>query len=160
MALWRIERTLNVPTLQIAGAYTALDVVGGRLALSLGGGYSGGGYIHSVMLLDHDNEKAAMTLYFWSEIPTAIADADNFAPTEAEAKYQIGSISLPAANYTSFNTTGYALGRASGKDAMSNEYIAWEYAPSGSIYCFLVCTATPTYTAATDLELRVLMFLS
>ncbi len=160
MALWRIERTTNALTNKIGGAYTANDVVGGLITISLGGGYSGGGYIHSVMLFDADNEKAAYTLYFWSQIPTAILDDAAFAPTEAEGIYQIGSISLPAANYTSLASNAYAIGRVSGKDAVCNEYVAWEYAPSGAIYAYLVCTATPTYTAVTDLTLRCVLFLS
>lgn len=161
MAEWRIERSLNVITNKIGGAYSAGDVVGGLITISLGGGYSGGGWINKLMLYDKDNEKAAYTLYFWSEIPTAIADDAAFAPKTAEGIYQIGSISLPAANYTTIaGDANYAIGRVSGEDVIDGEYLTWEYAPSGSIYCYLVCTATPTYTTVNDLTLRVLMYLS
>lgn len=160
MAVWRIERALVPLTVTAGSAYAANDVVGGLITVPLGIGHSGGGFIQSVMLVDKDNEKASFTLYFWSEKPTSIANDAAFIPQESEAIYQIGSISLPATQYTSLASNAYAIGRAAGDDAISGKELAWEYAPSGAIYCYMVCTGTPTYTAADDLILRVTMFLS
>jgi hypothetical protein len=161
MAEWRIEKAIVQVTVD-TNAYTANDVMGGLITIPLSTAYSGGGWIHRIQLVDHDNEKAAVHLYFFDNKPTAIADDASFVGglTEAEADYQIGSVALPAANYNSFNTNEYAIGRVSGKDTTDQEYIEWEYAPSGAIYCYIVCDATPTYTATTDLKLIVTMYLS
>jgi hypothetical protein len=133
---------------QIAGAYTANDVVGGLLTFTLGGAI-GGGILNSILLVDDDSEGAALDLYLFNAAPTTIADDAAFAPVVADLKKLITKISIVAGDYVTVNGNDFAL-----KETMNHIFSA----VNGLIYGYLVCTGTPTYTAATDLylELRVL----
>lgn len=127
-------------------AYTANDVVGGLLTFDVTGGAIGGGLINSAWVVDDDDEKAALKLYLFDEAPTTIADDAAFEPTAADLKKLVSVVSISA--YTTVNSNAYCV-----VEDINNVFTA----PNGNLYGYLVCTATPTYTAATDLTVKLMI---
>ena len=142
-----ITTALTVDT----NAYTANDVVGGLLTFNVANA-GGGGLIRWASVVDDDNEKAELTLYLFDQAPTAIADDAAFAPAIADLKKYIGKILFEAADYQTINGNAVAmLGHGVSTDFLNIDFNTVD----GNIYGYLVCTGTPTYTAATDLTLRL-----
>lgn len=138
-----VTKALTIST----SAYTAGDVVGGLITFNVANA-AGSGIISSVRIVDDDNEKAELTLYLFRSSPTAIADADTFAPSVADLKAMIGKIVFYAADYTTLNNNATVIKRGTTDD------INFEFTTtSGNIFGYLVCTGTPTYTAVTDLSI-------
>lgn len=136
-------KTIEVDLTISTSAYSAGDVVGGLITLdveSLGGG----GIIRRVMLIDDDDEKAAMKLHLFDSEPTTIANDAAYAPAIGDLQAQIGTVEISASDYTTYNGNALAI-----KDGLAIEFSAT------TLYAYLVCDATPTYTAAGDLTLRV-----
>ena len=133
-------RATVAPTIT-AGAYSAGDVVGGLLTFDVSGAPEGS-LLTRALLVDDDNEKPELTLYLFNAAPTTIADADAFAPAVADLKKLITKIVFAVADYVTVNSNAYAL-----KEDL-NDLIP---ANTGYVYGYLVCTATPTYTASSDL---------
>lgn len=136
------------PTLQIAGAYTAGDVMGGLQTLNVHSG-GGGGVLRALKIADKDNEKAALTLYFFDSSPTAIVDADPFTGVvDADALKLITKLNIAAADYTSVSTTfAYAYKAIDPGSIGGVDFVA----SAGLLYVYVTCDATPTYTAVGDL---------
>lgn len=132
-------------------AYTANDVVGGLITFNVANA-AGSGVIRWARLVDDDNEKAELTLYLFNESPTTIADDAAFAPAIADLKKYIGKILFQAADYETINGNAVAiLGHG-----VSTDYLNIDFTSSdGNLYGYLVCTGTPTYTAATDLHVTL-----
>lgn len=137
-----VEVTLTIGT----DAYTAGDVVGGLIALDVIG-VGNGGVVRRVMLVDDDNEKAAFKLHLFDAAPTTIADDAAYAPSVSDLKKQVGTVSI--SSYTTYN--GNAIAIVEGVDI--------DYSIDNFLYGYLVCDGTPTYTAATDLTLRMTVWL-
>jgi hypothetical protein len=131
----------NTPTIT-AGAYSANDVIGGLQEIDINA--SSGGTIRRVNLIDDDSEAAAMVLYFFDQQPSTIADNAAFAPTVADLKKLIGTVTVGAGDYVTVNSNDYAV---------LND-INLDYAISDTIWVYAVVTGTPTYTATTDLTFR------
>lgn len=131
-----------------AGAYTALDVVGGLLTFNVSSP-SGVGILNKLVIADDDDEKAVLTLYLFNAAPSTIADnaSTTGALLIADLKKLVCTISIAAADYKTINSNAYAV-----KEDINNVYKA---DGKGNLYGYLVCTATPTYTAATDLTLTL-----
>jgi hypothetical protein len=135
-----------------AGAYGAADVVGGLLTFSITSP-SGAGSINNVRVVDADNEKAACKLYLFSEAPAAIADNAAFSLALADLKKLIAIIPIASADYTTIGSDAVALVRVTTGDP-----VAYAADGKGCLYGYLVCDATPTYTAATDLTITLTVF--
>ncbi len=133
-------RATVAPTIATS-AYTAGDVVGGLLTFDISG-MPEGGLITRALLVDDDNEKYELTLYLFNAAPTTIADADPFAPAIADLKKLVTKITFAVADYVTVNSNAYAL-----KEDL-NDVVP---VTTGRLYGYLVCTSTPTYTAASDL---------
>lgn len=82
------------PTLQISGAYSQYDVVGGAMSLVTGGDIT----LRQVIVQDDGDQKEPYKLYFFRADPD-IADDAAFAPTDAELDNLAGSVSILASNY-------------------------------------------------------------
>lgn len=132
-------------------AYTAGDVVGGLLDLSILCGPGGGGVIRQVMVADAANQKEPYKLYLFDRKPTVIADDAAFAPVIADLQKLVGVIEIEAADYVTIGSLAYAI--VPGKDDVSNEPV---HHASGQLWGYLVATDTPDYAAATDLTLRII----
>jgi hypothetical protein len=153
MADWTYVKKKNTLVIT-AGAYTALDSVGGPQTVDFGG-YSGGGWIQEVFVRDDDNIKANLELWFFKSAPTVFADNVLFAPVLADLDLLLGVIDIPVANYRTIN--GNAVAWASGKNKYSDEFVHWGKGdiPNGILSYQTVCVATPTYvqTSAVKREL-------
>lgn len=129
-------------------AYTANDVMGGLLTFAIPGP-GNGGFISKIRIIDDDNEKAAVKLFLFNAAPTAIADDAAFAPAVGDLKKMISVVAIAAADYTTINSNAYAIkgdfGNSSQIDFLASD--------GGNLYAYLVCDATPTYTAAADLTI-------
>ena len=138
----------DVPVLQIVGAYTALDCVGAELLFVL---ESSKGSIKRLTIVDNDSESAQLILYLFNAQVTAPArtDADAFAPADADLAKLITAIPIAVADYVDVAAVSCAT------IELDREFII----PAGglTLYGTLVCVGTPTYTAATDLTVSLLV---
>lgn len=139
--------TITVSPTITAGAYSALDVVGGLLTFSLAGFTSNSGLVVSAKVDDDDGENAALVLHLFETLPTTVAD--NAAFSGVTFANQIGifsKASFAAADYTAVGANSYNL-VTDLNDAFNTTL--------GNLYGYLVCTATPTYTATTDIKVTI-----
>ena len=138
------NRTFNasVALTITAGAYSANDVVGGLLSFAVADTNGASGIIRGLRLTDGDNEKAACKLWLFSSAPSTIADNAAFAPSVADLQKCLGYLTIAAADYTTVNSNALAV-----VDELSFDFST----ANGTVYGYLVCDATPTYTATTDL---------
>jgi hypothetical protein len=126
-------------------AYTAEDVIGGLLTFDLTGLSENGGLINSALITDADNEKAALRLYLFESVPAVTTvDADPFAITVVDMAKLVADIRFATASYVSVGTDAFCL-----VEDINNAFVV----TNNILYGYLVCTATPTYAAATDLKI-------
>jgi len=137
-------RASVTPTIT-AGAYGALDVVGGMLTFNVSGTPQGG-ILNRVIVVDDDNEKAVLTLYLFGTKPSTIADNAAFTPAVADLKALFAKVAIAADNYVTLNSNAIAI---------IDDVNCVLPANNGQIYGYLVCTATPTYTATSDLTITI-----
>lgn len=144
-------RPVSVRPTITAGAYSANDVVGGRLDFTIPW-KAAGGFVDSVRIVDDANQKAAMTLYLFSRVPTAIADNAAFAPTVADLQALAGTIAIAATDYVTLNNNAVAIKRLNSDGAISF------WCPDGILYGYAVVSGTPTYANAADLQFELRMY--
>lgn len=138
----------QTPTIT-AGAYHAKDAVGGKLTFANAARIAGGkGVINSVTIIDDDDEKAGLELWLFDTDFTASADNAAFDPSDADMETCIGVIPISTADYYSASDNGCACVRGVGLQFDCSGAIT-------SIYGQLKCTGTPTYTATSDLSVRL-----
>lgn len=150
MTYGRQKEATQALTVKTGGAYTANDVLHGLITISVANA-GGGGMLRWIRVVDDDNEKAEIAFYFFNSLPSTIADDAAFAPTVADLKKCIGRVVVEAADYRTENSNAIAIvrGEVGGSAFEANaDFVS----PTGYIYVYPVCTGTPTYTAATDLE--------
>ncbi len=132
-----------------AGAYSAADVVGGLLTFDLNSP-SGVLLVKQLRIVDDANQKAAAHLYLFNAAPSDIADNAAYAPTVADLKKMVANITIAAADYTTLNSNAVALvDDRSGIDGGMCTTV------NGRLYGYLVCDATPTYGATTDISITL-----
>jgi len=130
-----------------AGAYSASDVVGGRLTFTMAAA-SGVYLLKSVRLVDDGNVKAAGSLYLFNSAPSSIADNAAFEPTVADLAKLVAVVPVASADYTTLNSNAVALVED------LNSYFSVD---GGTLYGYFVCSGTPTYTATTDLTISLFL---
>ena len=147
----RTVRVTVTPTIT-AGAYSASDVVGGLLTFTLADTHGAAGVVRAVRIVDGDNEKAACKLYLFDSVPSTLADnaAFDFTDDAANLAKCAGRVSIAAADYVTV-----------GADAAAwKEDLAVEFdTPTGVLYGYLVCDATPSYGATSDLSITLTAYL-
>lgn len=124
-------------------AKDAGDVVGGLITIPVTtNGQFTTGVLRSVCIVDDDEQDAALTIYLFDSEPagTAIADDAAFTLSATDAAKLIGKVVLASADYETIG--GLSWQRVSGTD------VDIEFATAnGNLYAYVVCTATPTYSA-------------
>ena len=136
-----------VPTLQVVGAYVAGDNMGGLLTYSIGtssvASKAASCTIRRIVIIDADIEDAEVLLHVFSDTPTATVttDADACAPAAADLLLKLATIHVAAADY--MDSTGDSI--------VTNELDIPINFDGEDLYCSLECVGTPTYTAADDL---------
>jgi hypothetical protein len=130
-------------------AYSASDVVGGLITFAINSA-SETLLLDRIRLVDDDDEKAACKLYLFNDTPSTIADDAAFAPTVADLKKLVAIVEIAAADYTTLNSNAVAFVTIG-----EGELNIVKASNKGNLYGYLVCDATPTYTAAADLTLTL-----
>lgn len=132
-----------IPTITLS-AYEANDVLGGLLTFTLPSHAAGGGILGNIRINDADAENAAMKLFLFNAKPaTTIADAAAYAITAADQALCFYEWTIAATDWQT-NTDGWVHDKPN-----------CIFAADTHIYGYLVPTATPTYTAATDLQITI-----
>ncbi|HEC61436.1 hypothetical protein LCGC14_0705690 [marine sediment metagenome] len=129
--------------------YAAGDLIGGKLTLSpVVVAAASGGVIQTVVLVDQADQKSAIDIVFFGADPTGTTFTDQAALDVADADNLniVGVVSIGASDYVSFNDNALATVRPS---------LAFKLDKGVAMYAALVCRGTPTYAAATDLQLTV-----
>lgn len=147
---WGFTTTISqTPTIGTV-AYTANDAVGGTLTFANPvRAVNKGGLIKTALLIDDDKEDAATDLVLFSAAFTATPDADAFDVTDADLENCIGVIQFGTADYHDFNDNSIAV--------IQNVDLAFTASGTSSLYGQLVTRGTPTYTAVTDLTVKLVI---
>jgi len=144
---------IETPTIT-AGAYSALDAVGGKLEFeNVRTPYDNHGHVCRAMISDKGKQNALLYMILFNQDFTATADNAAMAVSDADLLNVCGIIEFPVANYTSFNansvcTTGFAgvamdlpFSLASGGTSLFGQ--------------LMVKTSEPTYTSTSDLQITL-----
>lgn len=134
-------KTIIIPIATDGTAKDAGDVVGGLLSAKIATPQNGF-TLRSLKLVDDDNQAAALTVYIFDAAPTAIIDDAAFSSAFLIGDHQKLIRSIPIAattDYTVLNSNASAIKADLNIDV---------YSLDGNIYLYIVCTATPTYTAS------------
>lgn len=139
-----------------AGAYSALDAVGGKLefedALTP---FSPHGHIKQAHISDKGKQNALLYLVLFSQDFTETADNDAFAVSDADLLNVVGVIEFAIANYSSFATNSFCSMGFVGIDVE----LPFTLVKGGSSLFgqLFVKTSTPTYTSTSDLKVGLLI---
>jgi len=138
----------QTPTISTT-AYAANDAVGGKLTFANAVRTAGGvGYIEDVVVVDNDKENAELVLVCFDADFTATADNAAFDPSDADLGNAIGFVWILTSDYKSLNDNSVAT--------VSNQPLQFQLAAGGtSLYCQLMAVGTPTYTATSDLTVKL-----
>lgn len=128
-----------------AGAYAANDVIGGLIKFDAAAS-NGGFVIRNLKIVDANDTKAGLTIYFFRDEPSSIADNAAFAPNEDDVKKIMAELSVSASNYKTLNGTAYAL--------FQNQVLSLD-CENQYVWVYIVTTGTPTYGATDDLTLQL-----
>lgn len=130
-----------------AGAYSAGDVVGGRLTLTNWSRLTALGTRNlGVHIVDVGNVKADLDFLLFDSLPTAnIADNGAWAWNSADYDNLVMHFSVLSTEYTSVGAAGLCSKSLSGFPVVP--------AGSANVYMYIVCRATPTYAATTNLHI-------
>jgi hypothetical protein len=128
--------------------YATGDALGGKLTFENAVGAGGAGVLHAVTLVDLDKELAEVDLVLFDQDFTASSDNAVFDPTDADLANCIGVIKVRSSDYASFNDNAVACVTGVG--------LAFEGSGgTRNLYGQLVVRGTPTYTAASDIRVRI-----
>ena len=136
-----------VPTVD-TNIYTALDIVGGILTFANWAKVAGGGAtLKALNVWTADGEAFEFTICFFSATPAGGTYADNGPATwhANDIPLFIGKVVVAAANYGTFGADGIATVQC---DLPLN-------VAATSLFALIFATATPTFAAATDLNLML-----
>lgn len=136
------------PTITV-GAYSAQDMVGGKLTLEDAVRVAGGsGYLYSVQVVDTDKIGAALEVHLFSSLAGTYADNGAESITAADWEHYLGTVSIATADYI---TKANAL-IAMPDPVIFKPILLKAVAASRDLYAIVVCTATPTYTHVDGLQ--------
>jgi hypothetical protein len=132
-----------------AGAYSALDAVGGLLTFAgLFKRQLAGGVLVGMTVTDLGKQNAGLVLVLFNVTFTATADNAPFDPSDTDILNTIGFIEVLSTDYRSFNDNSMAVGQAT-IPMRSNTALGTIF---GQLYLPL---DTPTYTSTSDLQIRL-----
>ena len=139
------ESTPTAPTIT-AGAYAAGDAVGGVMSILTGGiagDIANSTVLQDAQLIDRAQQNAIIKLVLFSSSPTAIADNAAFDVITADDAKVITVITFDT--YTDVGSRTISEVKNITKAVSSNT----------TIYGQMYTTGTPTYTATSDLRLKL-----
>lgn len=135
------------PTVSTSPAYSSGDDVGGKMTLANAVRVSGGtGWLASLQISDISNNKFSGTLLvFNADLTTTYTDNGAAGLSSADIVKIVAQIPISSGDWTTINNRAIANPLFNPKQVKA--------ASGTSLYAILVVTATPTFAAATDLQL-------
>ena len=135
-----------------ATPYSSGDVIGGLNTIT-GAVLDTGACakLDSIVVLDAANQKSAIDLVFFGDVPASSFGADNaaYALADGDLLKLIGRYSVAGADYVSSSTTN-------AEATLRNiELDLQAVANSKNLYVVVVSRGTPTYGSATDLTIKL-----
>ena len=147
----RILVVSQTPTIDTS-IYASGDAIGGLLTFNFSGSDTGyQGVITKIVVIDKASQAAPLDLILFDRTFTATADQAPFDPTDADLANCIGHISIAATDYVAFNDNSVAS-KTSGR-----QLPFYFLLNTGQIFGQLVVRSAPTYAAATDLTVKVII---
>ena len=144
-----MKTTIHTPAIDTA-IYAAGDLMGGLLTFT-DVALAGGLILQTLTLVDQAKQSAAIDLLLFGGNLSGTTLTNNVALDVADADLLtfLGHVSIAAANYAAFNDNSAAT--------LKDIQLFLKPAPTTkSLYGVLVSRGTPTYAAATDLQLTCL----
>lgn len=138
---------IQTPNISAAAIYASGDALGGKLIFvnAVNAGILTG-VIEKVVLVDRDNERSSIDLVLFDRDFTATADNAAFDPSDADLANCIGHIAVTSGAYSAFNDNSEATVLDQPMPMVLN----------GTPLCGqLVVRGTPTYTAISDISVRL-----
>lgn len=138
------------PTVSAAAIYAAGDAVGGKQTLTSAMRISSGkGLLQSIQIIDLDNQKAPLDIYFFNADPSLTTITDNAKPSvNATDKLRIvGVVSVAAADYVTMDDGGTDFAIA----MKVNVGLVIRASGSANLFAMVVTSGTPTYTTTSSL---------
>lgn len=138
----------NVDTTE--NAYSANDVIGGLLTFPLSSP-SNCGILQTLKITDEDNEGAALDVYIFDDVPTAIADDDAGQLLITDLDKCITKVEIAAADYKAVNSLKFVI-KDEGSEGLNRAY---KTDAIGNLYAYVICTGTPTYANAKAIKMTL-----
>lgn len=126
------------------GAYTANDALGGLGSFDV----PKQGVIMGLVVIDRDSEDDPFDIVLFDRTFTATADKDVAVFSDADLDNSLGHLVVLAADYINFNANSMVT--------LDNIGLAYE-TETGTLFYQCVTRATPTYTATSDLQFKLLI---
>lgn len=144
------SRTINAtPTIDTA-IYASGDLVGGKLTFAGAAKEGvGSGTIHTVVISDLDKESANVDLVIFNSDPTGTTFTNNAAFDIADADLPKVACVISITTHATFNDNGVSYANG------TNCVFEIADAATPTLYGALVVRATPTYTTAADITVRL-----
>lgn len=142
-------RSVLTPTVT-AGAYSANDVIGGRLKFDLSaGGTVGGVTLRRFEIYDNSNQKAALRVYVFLQEPIGYVDNEAFPGSKlnaAELRKLAAYFDVAATDYLTLNNLAFGQVNNIDVDLKTDWQFVWVY---------VTCTGTPTYGSTSALTVAL-----
>lgn len=140
----------QTPTISAAAIYAAGDALGELLTFANAALAAGGvGTITKIVILDRDSEDAPIDVVFFDRTFTNTADNAPFDPSDADLANNIGYVDVAATDYADFVDNSVAA-------KTSGLRMPFDYVLNGtSLFAQMVVRSAPTYTATTDITIKI-----
>lgn len=140
-----VTPTLTVST---SPAYTAGDIVAGKITLTSAVRVSGGiSYLMNIMITDRANQKPAGYVVIFNADPTAATLTDNAAANFSTDDFKVvAAVTVADTDYVVINSKAYASVDVNGKMCKA--------ASGTTLYAAFVLSSTPTFAATSDLQMQ------
>lgn len=143
-------RLVRVTPTVTAALYDANDVIGGLLTFSP---VPDDGFIVSVKLVDQAKQAGAYQLVLFDSLPTTIADAAAYDIADADLLKIVGAIHLTdTAGADKFD---FSDNKIYSRNSLVIPYQLAQGNTASALYGFLIALGTPTYAAATDVQVQI-----
>jgi len=149
------KAVLARPTI-VPAAYASGDAIGGLLTFEdVCSAFEPSFRIISAVLIDNAKQSSLVRLMLFDRTFTPTADNAAFDPSDADLQNCIGWVGWAAADYSALNDSSIAQ---KGGDLSAMLGIALRLVDGGTdLYGQLVSYGTPTYVAADDLTVKLLI---
>lgn len=142
-------RTVSISPTVDTDAYTANDIVGGKLTITNAARTSGGsGVILGVTLIDMSKQDVEYDIFIFEQDPTNGTYTDDLTIDihDTDADFLVGHITISPGHYADAADNSVAT--------VNNINLPFTASGSANLYAIAVTRGTPTYAAATDVQLR------